>query len=64
MTLFPFLINANTEAFNELGYDRYHKLGNFVLKLRYDNMINYFVFLIEKYMDIESGILNDGIKTG
>ena len=33
MTLFPFLINANTEAFNELGYDHYHKLGNFVLKI-------------------------------
>lgn len=27
------------------------------------NMINYFVFLIEKYIDIDSGILNDGIKT-
>lgn len=64
MTLFSLLINTNTETFNELGYENcYHKFGN-VLKLRCGSMINYFLFLIEKYMDIKSGILNDRIKTG
>ena len=28
------------------------------------NLINYFVFLIDKYMDIEPGILGYGITTG
>lgn len=65
MTLFSLLINASTQAFNELGFENhYYKFGNSVLKLRCDNVINYFVFLIEKYLDIESGILNDRIKTG
>lgn len=64
MALFLSLINANTWAFNELDYENsYHNFGNIVLKLRYSNLINYFVFLVNKYMDIEPGILDGGIKT-
>lgn len=63
MVLFLFFINVNIWVFNEFDYENfYYNFGNIVFKLRYSNLINYFVFFVNKYMDIEFGIFDGGIK--